>query len=148
MTENKFHALIRQMITTNRMHKKAIETVVDDIGIHRGRHHLLMNIAKRKFNSQKEIADHLGITPAAVTGMLAKLESDGLIVRTVGRDGRFNEISITEKGKSIVENSRAYFDKVDERVFLGLSESELATFSDCLVVMQSNLEKIMQEDKK
>ena len=49
MAENKFYSLIGMLLATNRLHKKAIETVVDDIGIHRGRHRLLMNLSKRSF---------------------------------------------------------------------------------------------------
>ena len=81
MSESKCYRVIGKMISANRLHRKAIETAVDDIGIHRSRHQVLMNLAKRCFASQKEIAEHLGITQAAMTVSLTKLERDGLISR-------------------------------------------------------------------
>ncbi|MBE6645961.1 MAG: MarR family transcriptional regulator [Ruminococcaceae bacterium] len=147
MIEDRNYVLIHKIITANRMHKKAIETVVDDIGIHRSRHQILMNLAKNdKFKSQKEIAEHLGITQAAMTGALSKLERDGLISRTVGADNRYNEISITEKGREIIERSRAHFIEVDKKTFSGFSDEELEVFSKCIDKMQNNLKAILEEE--
>ncbi len=142
MADTKNYIIIDKMITTNQMHKKAIETAVDDIGMNRSRHRLLMNLARQgKFRSQKEIADHLEITQAAVTVSLSKLERDGLIERSCGEDNRFNEISITEKGREIVEKSRAHFAAIDEVCFDGFSDSELDCFGKMLDRIRQNLKK-------
>ena len=107
----------------------------------------VMNLAKNdKFKSQKEIAEHLGITQAAITGALSKLERDGLISRTVREDSRYNEISITEKGREIVERSRAHFMAVDEKTFSGFSDEELELFSNCIDKMQNNLKAILEKE--
>ena len=148
MKQDKNYELVRKMITTNKMHKQAIETVVDDIGIHRGRHLILMNLAKaEKISSQKEMAERLQITPAAITVALSKLERDGLISRKTGADSRYNEIEITEKGKEIVERSKNHFAKVDREAFYGIDESELLVFEKCLDKMYSNLISLLGKDK-
>ena len=132
MKDNEIINVIRQMISVNRMHKRAIETVVDDIGIHRSKHQVLMKLAKREtVRSQKEIAEELGITQAAMTVSLSKLERDGLIARTTGKDNRYNEISITEKGREIVEKSREYFTLIDRKTLAGLTQEELSCLSVC-----------------
>lgn len=148
MKHGKNYELVRKMITTNKMHKQAIETVIDDTGIHRGRHLILMNLAKdEKIGSQKEMAERLQITQAAMTVSLSKLERDGLILRKVGADSRYNEIEITEKGKEIVERSKTHFAMVDAETFQGLSEEELEIFEKCLDKMHSNLTSYLGKDK-
>ena len=148
MKQDKNYELIRKMITTNKMHKQAIETVIDDIGIHRGRHLILMNLAKaEKFASQKEIAERLQITQAAMTVSLSKLERDGLISRKTGADSRYNEIEITEKGKEVVERSKSHFAMVDSAAFNGIDENELIVFEKCLDKMYSNLSAFLGKDK-
>ena len=143
MIDNQIPLIIRKMIAVNRMHKRAIETVVDDIGIHRSRHQILMKLAKHKtIKSQKEIAEELGITQAAMTISLTKLEKDGLITRISGKDNRYNEISITEKGTEIVEKSREYFAKIDRKTLSGLSEDQLSLLSLCMDIIYGNLCKL------
>lgn len=53
-----------------------------------------------------EIADHLGITMAAVSQLLAPLEEKGLILRTEDlNDRRVKLIALTEKGAETVRES-------------------------------------------
>lgn len=148
MTQENIHKLIFKMISTNKMHKMAIETVVDDIGIGRGRHQILMHLARaERFSSQKELAEHLGITQAAVTMALSKLERDGLIKRESGADNRFNEIIITDRGRDIIEHSRNHFTEVDSDTFANFTEEELMLFSKCLDKMQENLKEVIERKK-
>ena len=148
MIDNQIPLIIRKMIVVNRMHKRAIETVVDDIGIHRSKHQILMKLAKHKtIKSQKEIAEELGITQAAMTISLTKLERDGLITRISGKDNRYNEISITEKGTEIVEKSREYFAEIDRQTLSGLSEEQLSSLSVCMDMIYSNLCKLNSREE-
>ncbi len=148
MNNDKNYKLIHKMIIASKMHRQAIETAIDDIGIHRGRHLILMNLAKdEKISSQKEMAKRLDITQAAMTVSLSKLERDGLIERKSGSDNRYNEIEITEKGKEIVSRSKNHFSDVDRETFSGISEEELAVFEKCLDKMYSNLSVLLGKDK-
>ena len=53
-----------------------------------------------------DLADHLGITMAAVSQLLAPLEENGLILRTEDRtDRRVKRIALTEKGTRRVQES-------------------------------------------
>ncbi len=149
MTDENVHIIVSELIRTMRIHKKVIdEVVVKNIGIHRLQHQVLMKLStEEKLKSQKEIADHLGITQAAMTGALSKLESDGLISRSAGTDNRFNEISITEKGREIVKMTKEYFLKVDSAAFLGINDEKIDAFAECLSCVRENLEKLLEGDK-
>ena len=146
--DNEYTRLVRMMIDANRLHRKAIENSVDKTGVHRSQHFILMKLAQESFSSQKEFAKTLNISPAAVTNALATLESNGYIKRTVGDDTRFNKISITEKGKAVVENSKAEFCKVDSAMFSGFSEDELFAYRKIAEKIQKNLNSYIEGEMK
>ena len=138
----KLSQAVDMMIRTDRMHKSMIDSRVREIGIHRTQHIILMNLAKcEKLPSQKELAERLDITPAAVTGALKKLEQSGYIERTLGHDNRYNEIKITPKGRALVTRTRELFSEADVSMFEGFSEDELDTYISCLEKLQANMKK-------
>lgn len=142
MTENKIVSAVNNMLQTDRMHRQLIESNVSAIGIHRTQHRILMHIARNnKLASQKSLADHIGVTPAAITGALKKLEADGYIKRVHGSDNRYNEIEITDDGKKIVEESRSLFLSVDMSLFEDFSNEELDGYIAYLEKIQNNIKK-------
>jgi DNA-binding MarR family transcriptional regulator len=101
-----------------------------------------MHIAhNKKLDSQKCLADHIGISAAAITGALKKLEKDGYIKRVPGIDNRFNEVEITEAGQSIVEKTRTLFSKADTSLFEGFTEEELDGYIKYLEKIEKNIKK-------
>ena len=116
MTDNKVFHATAMLMHTNRLHKAMIDSRVKDIGIHRTQHRILMHLAKcDRIPSQKELAEHLEITPAAVTGAIKQIEQAGYIKRTLGKDTRFYEIEITEKGREMVSLTRELFLRLMQR---------------------------------
>ena len=133
---------VDMMIKTDHMHRAMIESRVHEIGVHRTQHRILMHLARReRLPSQKELAAHLDITPAAVTGALKKLERDGYVERSLGQDNRYNELTITEKGKELVKLTRRLFSEADISMFEGFSAEELSAYVQCLEKMQDNIRK-------
>ena len=142
MTESKISSAVNTMIQTDRMHKHLLDTTVSSIGIHRTHHRILMYIARNnRLDSQKALADHIGVSPAAITGGLKKLERDGYVKRVQGSDNRYNEVEITEAGKKVVEDSRALFTSVDMSLFDGFTEEELDEYIAILGKIQCNIKK-------
>ena len=142
MNEEKISSAVNIMIQTDRMHKHLFDSNVSKIGIHRTQHRVLMHIARHgKLLSQKSLAEHIGITPAAITGVLKKLESDGYIKRIQGSDNRFNEVKVTELGRRVVEESFSLFTRLDTSLFEGFSDEELDGYIHCLEKIQENIRK-------
>lgn len=132
---------VRMTMRNNRLHRHMIDELVCEIGFARNAHMMLMHLARtEKSPSQRELADRFSITPAAVTGILKKLERDGYITRTVGRDTRFNEISITPLGREIVKRSADAFSEVDRRMFSGFSDEELELYIRLVEKINDNME--------
>lgn len=132
---------IHLFIRVSHMHHAAIEGRVSKLGFHHSQHRMLMHLARYEhIPSQKELADAMGISPAAVATTLKRLEKEGYIARTVtDKDNRRNEIRITDAGLAAVGESRALFEAVDRRMFSGLTEEELKTFTALLERMRDNL---------
>ncbi len=140
MTVSRLELAVDMMIRTDRMHKTLIDSRAGALGIHRTHHRILMYLSRHgTLTSQKELAEHLDITPAAVTGALKKLISDGYIERTLGRDNRYNELKITERGEALVNRTHELFSSTDRSLFEGFSDGELETYVECLEKLQHNI---------
>lgn len=140
MNEEKLERAIELTIHTRHLQKALFESRVKTTGLYGTQHRILMHLACRhKLPSQKELANHLQITPAAVTGALKKLQSDGYIDKNLGHDNRFNEIEITEKGSKVVERSKEIFDSTERSVFDGFSDEELEMYIQCLEKLKRNI---------
>lgn len=138
--------VIHAFISADILHRRAIEQWACDAGMHRSQHRMLMYLTKREtIPTQKEIAEHFDISPAAVAVALKKLEGDGYIERgksSERSDSRFNEIRVTEQGRLAAMQSRKYFQHVDGETFKNFSDEELSLFTSLLERMQENLKNI------
>lgn len=133
---------VHLLMQANHTHRRVIEKRTTVTGLHRTQHFMLMHISKYdNIPSQKEIAKHFDISPAAVAVTLKKLEQDGYIERTRGADGdtRQNAIRITDKGKNEITATQKYFDYVDNIMFNNFTEEEFNTFISLLDKAINNL---------
>lgn len=130
-----------------RLHGKLCEKQLRKINIHRGQQIMLMMLARHKESvSQKTLAQELRISSAATAVGLKRLCAGGYIRKVPSqKDGRYNEITISERGKKVVEQAKSVFDEVDQMMIRGISKEEIACFCDVLAKMKDNLGK---EDKK
>lgn len=137
---------IHAFISTDILHRRVIEQWACDAGMHRSQHRMLMHLTKcGETPTQKDLAKHFDISPAAVAVTLKKLESDGYIERgkcSERSDSRFNEIRITDLGREAAMQSRKYFQHVDSEAFKDFSDEELSAFTALLERMQENLKNI------
>lgn len=133
----------RKLVITCRLHKRIVEREINQLGLHGSQHHLLMHLANHETVTQKELASQLKVSPASVAVSIKKLGSEGYITKEMDReDNRFNKITITEKGKNMVEKSRQVVVKIDEAAFEGFSEQEVGWLSSMVERIYQNLENI------
>ena len=160
MTENKGNMpisdardareILHKLIQTNRLHRRVIERYADSLDLHCSAHRMLMIISRAEnLPSQKELAESLKISPAAVANTIKRLECDGYIERSKpssGGDSRQNEIKITERGRKAAEASEKYFRYVDSRALDGFDDSELDALVYLLEKIQNNLNNFKDID--
>ncbi|MBQ4091500.1 MAG: winged helix-turn-helix transcriptional regulator [Clostridia bacterium] len=138
--------VICRFICASREHRKAICRYSADIGLHHSQHRMLMHLANNEvIRSQRQLAEHFGISPAAVATMLKKLEADGYIARAKsadGQDSRNNEIVITELGRKVATESEKYFKMVDSQAIKDFSYEETEQFISLLDRIMKNLAEL------
>ncbi len=141
--DSKGQRVVCNFICAARAHKKAISKYGCELGLHHSQHRMLMHLANNEvIRSQKQLAEHFGVSPAAVATTLKKLESDGYIERAKSADGldcRNNEIVITELGRKIATDSEKYFRFVDCQTIKDFSKEEIDIFLSLLERIQKNL---------
>ena len=147
ITEEKYRAIMGKLMSIMRDHKSVVDWFVNETKLHKSQHRLLMTLARLGNNvSQRDLAETLNITPAAVAVTLKKLEKNGLVGRKMAeKDNRYNEVVLTEKGKKIVKESYKVFKYADEKMFDGFSMEELDAFEGYLNRIKDNLAKKMEE---
>ncbi len=129
-----------------RSHHKICEKRLGSLAIHRSQHMLLMHLSRLKEPpSQKELAEHLEVSPAAVAVSLKKLEAEGYIARSATEDdSRINEITITPKGREIIEESRRILDGIDAEIFAGIGHDELLRCIETLGRIEANIKVLLE----
>lgn len=131
--EDQFHEmdlLSRQM---NQAHRAAVQGELNAAGLGEVGHPMLMSILQSagedpegQCRAQRELADLLHVSPAAVANSLKCLERDGYIRREPwARDARRNRVLLTQKGAAAVEGCRDVFRRVSARMMAGFSPEEL-----------------------
>ncbi|MBR6999524.1 MAG: MarR family transcriptional regulator [Lachnospiraceae bacterium] len=135
--------IVQTFCATDRAHRAAVESQLSTLGIHRSQHMMLMYLYHCESTpSQAEMAKAFGISPAAVTGTIQKLEKAGFIERTM-KNGREKEIAVSETGRAIVERTKKIFGDLDEAMCAGISDEELESFMGVLLRMQGNLRALI-----
>lgn len=144
-SDSKPHSVVEKYIVVNKLHRLYLEKELNRSGVFRSQHQLLMYISRFPDASQKEIANHHQVSTATIAVSLKKLEKGGYISRDMDQnDNRFNQIRITEKGKTVVESSKKVFQKVEDAMYASFTKEELLQFETFLDRMKLNMEALFQ----
>ncbi len=128
-------------------HRSAVQAELNAAGLEKVGHPMLVSILQSadedpdgQFQAQKELADLLHVSPAAVANSLKCLERDGYVRREPWpKDARRNRVILTEKGAVAVEGCRAVFLRVSTRMMAGFSPEELNQLAQFQRRMLDNL---------
>jgi DNA-binding MarR family transcriptional regulator len=89
-----------------------------------------------------ELSQRLLIRPPSVTGVVDRLVRDGLVSREAkASDMRVRQISLTGKGRQIVEKVLAGHAGQIERVMSGLTQGEQAQMHELLLKLEEHLRR-------
>lgn len=141
--------IIHQLISFAIKHRKIMQNYLAETGVYQAQHRLLMEIYHNKNASQKDIARSMDVSAATIAVSLKKLKKGGYINKEMDEgDNRFNQITITEKGNRVVEQSKQIFESTDRKVLEGFTEEEKSTLSALLKKLDDNLARMEYEMKK
>ena len=140
--EAMFHEMDLLSRQLHQIHRSAVQAELNAAGLREVGHPMLLNILESGEDccAQRDLAELLHISPAAVANSLKSLEKGGYIRREPGQtDARRNRVSLTEKGAQAVAGCRDAFRRVDARMMAGFTQEELAQLSQLMGRMLKNL---------
>lgn len=113
-------------------HRSAVNAELAARGLREVGHPMLLTILDSaeegpcQFPAQRDLAELLHISPAAVANSLKSLEKFGYIHREPGPDARRNLVALTEKGRQAAEGCHQAFKSVADRMLDDFSDEERA----------------------
>ena len=145
--EDLFHEMDLLSRQLNQAHRAAVQTELTAAGLEKVGHPMLVSILQSadedpegQFRAQRELADLLHVSPAAVANSLKCLERDGYIRREPWeQDARRNRVLLTERGTAAVEGCRDVFRRVSARMMAGFTPEELDQLAQLQRRMLDNL---------
>ena len=115
-------------------------------GLTEARAHLLWLLQDGPL-TQRELADGLGVTPRNVTGLVDGLAGTGHVARRPHpTDRRATLVDLTDAGARLLASMTDGYAELQEVLFGGLSEQELATFRATLRTVTQRLRERLEEE--
>jgi DNA-binding MarR family transcriptional regulator len=112
------------------------ESRLAPLGIHAGQDRLLQELWIEDGITQRQLIERLSVEPPTVTGILQRLEREGLLSREPDPDNRrVQRVYLTEAGRRLEEPVREVWRDVEEDFLRDLSRSE----RDQLLVLLTKL---------
>jgi DNA-binding MarR family transcriptional regulator len=100
---------------------------------------VLMSLWREDGVKVVELGRKAGLEPSTMTGLLDRMERDGLVTRSADPlDRRVQRISLTEQGLNIQKPVLDVVDRILLEVFEGISEEELLSTKDVLQRVLAN----------
>lgn len=97
----------------------------------------------------KDIEQELNITKSVASNLVKRMVQNGLVeLEESPSDKRAKYVRLTEKARSQKKQVKTFFDRIDQGLLDGVSESDLVTFEKVLGQLQANVEKKGGEDEE
>lgn len=112
------------------------------LGLKPGQPKVLEYVIAHEGCTQREIAAACVMDKSTVTGIVTRMETEGLVERR-SREGdrRIAAIWLTERGREAAERVLEFCDEVDTTAWAGMSREERAALSALIARVIANLEK-------
>lgn len=117
------------------------------IGLYYGQPPVLRYICDHQGCTQKDIAIDLGVSPASIAFSTKRMQKADLIQKQVNAENmRANKLSITGKGREVLENFNRQFEQGETALFDGFSDEELEQLETFLTRMNQNCENMIKKE--
>lgn len=88
---------------------------------------------------QCDLEKVLSVTKSTCSKVLTTMQQKGLIERSGVKDARYKKITVTEKGKKLVEKCDKFIYEHDKSLVEGLTEEQIQTFLYCIDTIKANI---------
>lgn len=120
-----FFEIIKRMNKLHIIHRIYIHKEAAKSGLYIGQLPILEYVNDHEKCTQCEVADFMQVSPPSIATSVKRMQKAELLEKATDKnDLRYNRITITEKGKTTVQQCRKRFDKIDAQLFAGFNEQE------------------------
>jgi DNA-binding MarR family transcriptional regulator len=124
----------------SRLHHSRARTLLKDIGLYRGQHHVLRLLWEKEGRTHSELAEGLRVSPATVSKMIRRMKEAGFVQpRHDSADQRLSRVYLTEAGRDIREDVQEVWRTLEEETFDGLDSDERGVLRQFLLRLHDNL---------
>lgn len=137
--ENKGAAFYWRIRNIKHARMLAIIDMLSEYELHYTQPPVLGMISRLNGPTQKELADAMNTSPAAMSATVKRLQKSGLVQKqTIEEDTRKNQILLTEKGKQVNADTFDKILQIDKELLQGFKEDEIQTLFCYLDRIQEN----------
>jgi MarR family transcriptional regulator, organic hydroperoxide resistance regulator len=123
----------RLQLAAHRLQKAADRSLLDAAGVTTPQAAVLATIDGQSSVTQKGVAKQLGVNESAMTAMINRLQSMGLVEKVqVENDARVWQLRLTEDGRATVLKARRPFAKLNGKIEQALNPDEVARLANYL----------------
>jgi DNA-binding MarR family transcriptional regulator len=126
----------------SRLRRTAFDQRVKPLGITRSQWWVLANLSRHEGEDmmQIELARLLDVGKVTLGGLIDRLEEHGFVTRTPDKvDRRSKRISVSPKGRTLVQKMNAIAIEMNTQIMRGLSLSQQHDLEEMLSTMKHNL---------
>jgi len=122
---------------------RAFDKQMEPLGLTRSQWGVIVYVAREPGIAQTGLADKLEIGRMAVTGLIDRMESKGMVERRDDpKDRRMKRIFLSDAAKEIIPKIQGAGDFVGSSVFNGLSPQDRDHLVNCLLSIRDNTDGI------
>lgn len=129
------------LVQASKRHRGEVARRLARLGLHPGQDLLLIELARQDGATQSELVERLEVDPSTITKVLARMEAGGLVVRRRDPDdARVVRVSLTDRGRALVEPVLDAWSVTEARMTSGLTGDELEFLRRLLARLRRNLD--------
>ncbi|MBP0618290.1 MarR family winged helix-turn-helix transcriptional regulator [Jiella mangrovi] len=108
---------------------------------------VLVALEEGRVKTQRDLARFARIEQPSMAQMLARMERDGLILRTPDpTDGRSSRVALTESARARLPEACAVLSQGNDEALAGFTETEAEVFISLLKRLIGNLDQLVKND--
>lgn len=97
----------------------------------------------------KDIEQELNITKSVASNLVKRMVQNGLVeLEASPNDKRAKFVRLTDKARSQMKQVKAFFERIDKQLMVGVDKDELLIFEKVLAQLQENIKRIGGENEE
>ncbi len=132
--------VLQQVQHTARTARTALAARLLESGLYAGQDQILLALSDNDPLTPTALAQSLNVRPPTITKTINRLQAQGFLEKTPSQnDGRQAEISLTDKGRDVIQSVTKSLKRTEKKALKGLDKKELKALVKVLAKIEANL---------